>query len=83
MQEFWVFSKLDFKVSGNVNIRGCQLDDTGPQPIPNYLNFCKFYVPTGRNDFNNLAIETCKIEAALEYAIVELTCLASIRVVAL
>ena len=28
-------------------IRGCQLDDTGPQAFPKRSHICKFGVPTG------------------------------------
>ena len=33
----------------NVCSRGCQLDDTEPQPFQKWPQFCKFDAPTGRN----------------------------------
>ena len=55
-----------------VCIRGCLLDDTGPQFFPKWPQFGKFDMLTVRITKYLLSLQIRKTEAALEYAIVYL-----------
>ena len=62
-----------------IHVRGCQPDDTGPNPSPKLPQFCKDGVQTCTNTleasyhtFLPLAPKICRAEAPLKHEIVAL-----------
>ena len=53
-------------------VRGCQIDDTGPQSFRKWTQFCNLTTTNSNILENQLALQIDKIKAILEFAIVNL-----------
>ena len=43
---------ISIRFVGDMQIRGCQPDDTRPKSLPKQPQFCKFEMPTGKSKQN-------------------------------